>query len=146
MDLSKQLTELQNLRTKLKDNLVDDYINGYDVTGTTRSANNILGPVKENLAAFNTLLQSNMSVVTSHLSDVDLSDPTISGWKSSLEDYLNQTRNMKFDDILGNSTIDLAGAANNAKKLVGTSSGNLGTQINTVLQRESNNNSGGGSK
>ena len=87
-----------------------------------------------------------MSVVTSHLSDVDLSDPTISGWKSSLEDYLNQTRNMKFDDILGNSTIDLAGAANNAKKLVGTSSGNLGTQINTVLQRESNNNSGGGSK
>lgn len=146
MDLSKQLTELQNLRTKLKDNLVDDYINGYDVTGTTRSANNILGPVKENLAAFNTLLQSNMSVVTSHLSDVDLSDPTISGWKSSLEDYLNQTRNMKFDDILGHSTIDLAGAANNAKKLVGTSSGNLGTQINTVLQRESNNNSGGGSK
>lgn len=145
-DLSKQLTELQNLRTKLKDNLVDDYINGYDITGTTRSASNILGPVKENLAAFNTLLKNNMSVVNSHLSQADLSDPTISGWKSSLETYINQTRDMKIEDILGNDTIDLANAANNAKKLVGTSNGNLGTQINTILQRENSSNSGGGSK
>ncbi|MCI8575805.1 MAG: hypothetical protein HFI09_04980 [Bacilli bacterium] len=143
-DLSKQLTELQNLRTKLKDNLVDDYMNGYAKNGIDISASNIVGPVKENLTAFNTLLKNNMNVINAHLTETDLSDPNIRGFKDSLENYVQQTNGLKMEEILGNPSIDLAAVANDAKKLVGTSSGNLGTQINEVLQRENKDSSGGG--
>lgn len=138
--LSKHLTELQNLRVKLKDNLVDDYLDGYDKSGTARDISNITGPVRTNLAEFNTLLKNNMNVVSSYLSKTDLSDHDVIDQKEALEKYITATQNKKMDEILSDASISMSSIASNAKKLVGRSSGNLGTQIGDILQKENANN------
>ncbi len=139
------LVKLQQARSDLKDKMVERYLNGIDLDSTSRTYGtqdraNIAGPVQEAIAAYHANLKNNIGAITRNLTAEDLANPTISAWKTNVENYLNATRNMDIKDIMGNASFDMGHLAEEVKKFAGTAQSNVNTRVNEYRQEEARRN------
>jgi len=138
--VARYISELQNARNNLKDQMVIDYLNGDKLDGLgTHDVSNIAGPVRDAITSFNTTLKNNIGAVVSNLKEEDLADASLQNWKSTVDSYLAATKNMDITEIIDQSDrLNLGQVADDAKKYVGRASSNVNTQVNNFMQKEAN--------
>ncbi len=144
--VAERITELRNTRQEIEKKMVQQYINGVNLDATDPTTHGdvnrsyISGPVQEAIAKHNTELKNNLDAILRNLTAEDLANSDVQTWKTDIESYINNIRNMDPTAVMGNTAYDIGKIAEEVKKFAGTAQTNVNTRVNEYRQEEARRN------